>query len=394
MGERIKAIVYAAAIRPGGGPAGYVWNLAEGSNSLDPKSSVDFVFWGNISGARTQDRGASEVKGIKRRFFDISLRVTRGRLWDVRDRMRLYLSSEGRRLLKLLASAHWLILHGPHSRVVLRAASRSGVRTMYMPHSPSPRHREVEMLAQSLGQELPGWRLSWEKRNEEQIIASVDYVVAPSQNAFSQYWDLKSVSKAKIHYVNSGAPDLRPQLSEDLSVMLPHFDVLFAGRFVLDKGFDIYLDAADLCRQVAPDIRWAAIGGGPLESLIGERVSYYGWQTDAANWIARASVLVIPNRVAYYDLLTLEGASLGKPMVLTPVGGNRDQARDLPEVRLATDVTPAALLDAVLATLEDLRARPDYGARNRSSFLSNFTVDVCAQQWNQLLLEIPNAENK
>src|SRR5690606_13578654 len=95
-----------------------------------------------------------------------------------------------------------------------------------------------------------------------------------------------------------------------------------------------------------------------------------GWKDDPMSTISRARIVVVPNRVAYFDLLPLEAAALGKGIVFSSVGGNIDQHALLPD-SVACDLEN--LGSGIERAIELCAEDDNWGRRNIDAFERNFT---------------------
>lgn len=140
----------------------------------------------------------------------------------------------------------------------------------------------------------------------------------------------------------------------------PPYRLLFLGRWHPNKGVDLLLDAL----VILGNDDWSRIekveiqGGGPLESLVRERVAAlraagrpvelgsFLAKREAEAAIVRADWLVIPSRVESIPVVFSDAMKLGRPVIATPVG-------DLPKLvvegcgLLCGACTQSAIADAL-----------------------------------------------
>jgi glycosyltransferase involved in cell wall biosynthesis len=182
---------------------------------------------------------------------------------------------------------------------------------------------------------------------------------------------------------------------------LPSPRIVFAGRLHPEKGPDLLLDALARLAQPPPAF---LLGAGAMEPElrrraarlgISERVHFEGWRDDPANWIAGASVCVVPSRFDAWSQTAALAMSLGVPVVGTAVEGLPGVLGDGRGVLVAPE-DPAALADAIAGVLSghlrtDLRAarryargfRPQaiaarYAAAYRDLYATSGTVSAAA----------------
>lgn len=361
------SIVYVVSshVRPGGGPAGYVYNLCEGLREISHANS--WAFAGRRGDVRTP-LGASGLSpwNTLRRILDA---LTLGAWLTPLRAIRLVRKAE---LARALWRAKIIVIHGPEPcHLELMVGKFRGATIWYMPHSPVPAGFEVfpgkKLLERLFRRSLCLW--------EEVVVTAADAVVLPSSRSVDGYPSrLRERLGSKAIYLPSGAADLGRSTVSDRSWRSGRPAVLFAGRYVDHKGFRLYCETAGLARQLGEAMDFFSIGAGPVEPSF---VHDLGWQAEPARFIAAADVVVVPSQVSYYDLLPLEACSLGVPVVATPIGGNIDQANDVMSVSLAESSTASAVLEEIRSCL----ARPHEPSAVRQEFLSRHSSRAMAERW-------------
>jgi glycosyltransferase involved in cell wall biosynthesis len=181
-----------------------------------------------------------------------------------------------------------------------------------------------------------------------------DRIVANSQSLM-HYMIERGIDAEHITWIPNGI-DLRPfagrkREAHDVTT------ALFVGRLHPQKGVDVLLDAAGLCREV----RFLVVGEGPeratIESVIGERgldnVRLLGFRHDVPALMARADLLVLPSRWEGMPNVLLEAMAAGCPVVATDVVGSSDLVEDGVNGLLVASEDPQALTDGVRAILND-----------------------------------------
>ena len=147
----------------------------------------------------------------------------------------------------------------------------------------------------------------------------------------------------------------------------PPYKLLFLGRWHVNKGIDLLLDALD--RLEPAD--WERIsevhiaGGGPLASLVEDRIrglqaqsrpvrlSGYLDRGQASAALAQADRLLLPSRIESIPVVFSDALAFGIPVISMPVG-------DLPELLaqgggwLADQVTGDAFAAAIRESLTDV----------------------------------------
>lgn len=374
------ALHIAPCLRPGGGPAGYCYNLMQGSLAAPGQSpDVEFRFHGVVGG-----RSTSATSG---RAFRLKARA---KIWleylglkDVLRRSGAHSNGSVQALLDEISGADVVVFHGPALISVLRHCQKAGKKIVYMPHSPSISADEHEMILRSNGIRLPAKVYRQRFAEEKAFFDAADIVVFPSPGASEQYRQRYDIPDASIQYIPSGVPN--PALAVETVAKEKHdgpIVALFAGRYVDHKGYDIFCEAAAL--RDYDNVQFTTAGTGPLERPY-TNVTNLGWRSDIFNVIMAADFVVIPNRISYYDLLPLECAALGKPIILTNVGGSKDQAELLPDSLLAKADDPESLAETIEAAATKIRQQPGWGKKNVQAFHEKFSAESMSARWGATL---------
>lgn len=376
-----NVLIVTPSIRPGGGPPGYVFNLKAGVDSLSESSSLqnNFEFLGSSS---TERMKAKVTVGAETALWRLLVSTA------TRLGLRPIVSRRARAARAAIKRSHVVVVQGFQDTYIANAAKRLGKTVLYMPHSPSVFADEYRMNAETAGGEYEAGEFKRLLRLERQLFEIADAAVFPSIEAKAEYERVfaQVLARKRHYYLRSGVHIEQPEAPPGSGSCARPINVLFAGRYVPHKGYDLFCRAAELLGS-QPGLKFVSVGAGPIEA--GAKVENLGWRTDVLDVIGSAHLVVIPNRVAYYDLLPLECAALSKPLVMTPVGGNLSQARDLPDVVCSSDVTAEAIAEAISDAALKLQQNPEWGARNATAFRALFGSRPFAARWDQLVTELP-----
>lgn len=372
----INVVTYSTIIRPGGGPGGYVYNLMSATRGAPTKNR--FLFCGH----KFYDRSANKPDN-----------------WPLALKAQIYLSARGIYLpffsdileLRSLAQGAVVVFHGPvHPRLVYKIKSVAA-KIVFMPHSPSVWCDEYMMTYASAGRRISKRRFDYFKWAEHVSIAYADYLVFPSRNAAFAYREVYAdqLRMGKDVYIASGVHcDVDAAAVERSYGRLNGRNVLtigFIGRYNSHKGYDQFCRAAENLSSAR--VRFVSFGEGPINSL-SKKVENKGWVNDISRAILDCDIIVVPNKVCYYDLLPLEAACHGRPMVFTPVGGNLDQAKSFPDSVLADSMELDALImaikDAIVKKMENHR----WGIENRIKYNAFYTDKAMLNRWDDFVSSI------
>jgi len=169
------------------------------------------------------------------------------------------------------------------------------------------------------------------------------------------------------------------------------------ANFRHTKGHGYLLRAAELVRRSLPEVRFLLVGQGPLEAEVrreaerlglGETVIFAGFREDVPRLTAAIDVFALSSVHEGLSIALMEAMALGKPPVVTRVGGLPELVEDRRQGLLVPPADPPALAAGILAVLQDpdLRSRMGEAARRRAAeFDIRTAVGRMEQVYQQLL---------
>jgi phosphatidylinositol alpha-1,6-mannosyltransferase len=232
-------------------------------------------------------------------------------------------------------------------------------------------------------------------------------VVANSENSRDLLVREWHVPFSRVHVIHPGVdtdrfrPDvdgraLRAQVAADGDVMF-----LSVGRLQRRKGHDMTLRALARLRQTMPRVRYVIVGDGPLEAQLKADTATLGVtdivhfvgpasQADLPRWYTAADVFVMPNRSDGVDfegfgIVFLEAAAAGLPVIGGRGGGVPEAVEDAVTGRLVDGTNLEAITHAMRAYAESAEERKIAGARGRIRAVQQFTWDLVATRFRQVL---------
>jgi glycosyltransferase involved in cell wall biosynthesis len=140
-----------------------------------------------------------------------------------------------------------------------------------------------------------------------------------------------------------------------------------------EKGYEVLLAAAEEVLRRHPEARFLSIGHGPLadelagrhQSLgLGDRFRFLGFRPDVLSLLAASDVFCLSSHQEGLPVAFMEASALGRPAVVTAVGGLVDHVIDGRSGLLVPPGDPAALADALSRVVGDagLREQLAHGA--------------------------------
>jgi glycosyltransferase involved in cell wall biosynthesis len=303
-------------IRPGGGPFGYLYNL---DNVENIEKLYDVVTKKKID-ERIYNKNKKSISWITKKVVNLSIM----RFIQVIFNAFKYYNSRAIKQYITLEDYEYLVFHDIRecSSYLKKAKPSSNQRIYLMIHSPvNPAKEKVSIItnntlkfiAEKIINRLDCW-----------VFRRVSGMIAPSKTALDNHYidDIKvrdSYLNLPIVEIVSGVVQLKPsrKISFGSGLVAGYF-----GRFISDKGFDLYCDLAEKCAANNTKVNFICAGAGELEHFCNEHITNLGWRTDVADLISAVDVVIVPNRVAYFDLIILEAMSLGKTVITTDLGGS------------------------------------------------------------------------
>jgi glycosyltransferase involved in cell wall biosynthesis len=168
------------------------------------------------------------------------------------------------------------------------------------------------------------------------------------------------------------------------------------ANFRREKGHRHLLQAAALVRRSVPDVRFVLVGQGPLERDARDQVRqleldgtviFTGFREDVPRVVAAMDVFVLSSLHEGLSIALMEAMALGKPSVVTRVGGLPEQVEHDRQGLLVPPADPSALADGIVTVLRDrdLQVRLGSAARQRAA---DFDIRGAVRRMEELYAEL------
>jgi glycosyltransferase involved in cell wall biosynthesis len=137
------------------------------------------------------------------------------------------------------------------------------------------------------------------------------------------------------------------------------------------KRLDVLIDAAVIVHRRLPEARFVIVGQGPLERELRTRVRangldhvvlFTGFREDAQRIASAFDVFALSSDHEGLSIAVIEALALGRPAIVTAVGGLTEVVRDGVEGIVVPPRNPRAIAEAILALNEDPARRDALGA--------------------------------
>ena len=272
--------------------------------------------------------------------------------------------------------------------VNLYASLYVALATLLMPQRP----RIVALVNTST---FFGHRL-W-KRIYQAVLARFDLTVHGS-DAQRHFWmkvNSDAWQKSRVvyngvdseHFEITGAFEAGKRLRASLGVKPESLLIGTVGMCRPEKNQSVLLTMMRSLRVARVDAHLVIAGEGPLlESLkrqaaaleVSDRVHFIGAVDDVRPVLAALDVFVLPSTaVESFSNAALEAMSMGRPVILSDIGGAREMISDGVEGYVVSPTELAARLPAIIAALyADRRKRQQMGQAARDRAVSSFSVSA------------------
>jgi glycosyltransferase involved in cell wall biosynthesis len=179
--------------------------------------------------------------------------------------------------------------------------------------------------------------------------------------------------------------------------------ILWAGRFVEEKGVKYLLEAVRLVSKEMPSVRLLVVGYGPLEDRLKSYARQLGVsknvvfqppvdQTRLASLLNKSAVFALPSLSEGLPNVVLEAMACAKPLIATDGIGLNSVIGDAGIFVPPRD--PRSLADATLRLLPDSALRAKLGQHARSIVDRKHSWKVVAEAITELFQELIQLEEE
>lgn len=230
----------------------------------------------------------------------------------------------------------------------------------------------------------------------------------PNSHAGARYLLSRGIEGHKVRVIYNGVasdrvsvdPRERRQLRHALGVFDDSWVIGIVASLTPAKDHASFLQAAAIVRKEAPDATFLIVGDGPLRAELAQRVSALG--LDDCVILAGHQMRVAPY-IAAMDLAVLsscdhEGCSnflleamgLGRPIVATDVGGNRELVSNGDAGLIVPVGRPVKLAEAILQVMQDPEIAEHMRRRGPEIFRERFSLSTMVAAYENLYVEAWN----
>jgi glycosyltransferase involved in cell wall biosynthesis len=243
------------------------------------------------------------------------------------------------------------------------------------------------------------------KRLYQFVLTRFDHTVHGSQ-AQRRLWlnSARAAEKSSVIYNGVDSANFEPvavfeaakRLRHRLGVKPGGLLIGTVGRMAPEKNQDVLLQTLRRLRVAGVDAHLVIAGDGPLRAALAQRaaelevsarVAFIGELEDVRPVLAAMDVFVLPSvAVESFSNAALEAMSMGRPVILSDIGGAREMIDDGVEGYVVSPNELAARLPALIAALHaDPRKRQQMGQAARARAVSCFSVAAMAAAYRSLI---------
>jgi glycosyltransferase involved in cell wall biosynthesis len=270
------------------------------------------------------------------------------------------------RLRRLITQERIDLVHA-HSPVPASVARlllpRRGVKMVYTEHNVWERYHPLTRSANALTFPL-----------NDHVFAVSDHVRDSVRYPSALARLRMPVVETLYHGIDPNSVDVwttRNGVREELGIKEGAPVVGTVANFKPHKRLDILLRAAGVVRRNIPDVRFVFVGKGPTETEVhqmarslhlDETVVFSGFREDAPRVVTSFDVFVLSSEFEGLSIAAVEALALGKPVVVTSVGGLPEVVRDDVEGFVVPPGDHRALAERIIQLLRDPMLRARMGA--------------------------------
>jgi glycosyltransferase involved in cell wall biosynthesis len=273
-----------------------------------------------------------------------------------------------RRLRSLVRERGFEIVHGhsPYPMVGARLALRGRSHLVYTEHNLWSRYHPAtfwsNLLTYSMNEHV--FAVSDSVRISARYPAPLRFLRMPPVETLYHGPDPAALAAA------DASEDIRASLGVRYGVPL----VGTVANLKAHKGYPHLLHAAQYVRQAVPEARFVLVGQGPMEAELRHQaqelgldgtVIFAGYREDALSVIKTFDVFVLPSLFEGLSIALMEAMALGKPSVVTRVGGLPEVVTHEEHGLVVPPADPRALAQAIVALLRDKSWRTRLGSAAR-----------------------------
>lgn len=174
---------------------------------------------------------------------------------------------------------------------------------------------------------------------------------------------------------------------------------IMVGRLLKEKGVYEYIEAAQMVKQLYPEVRFLLVGGTDdnpgsvpdayLRSMVSKGILEWPGKVDnVQDYLRESSVFILPSYREGVPRSTQEAMALGRPIITTNVAGCRETVEDGVNGFLVPPRNVNALVDAMTRLIENPQLITIMGKQSRRLAEERFDIRKQTEKLVSFLVDI------
>jgi glycosyltransferase involved in cell wall biosynthesis len=240
----------------------------------------------------------------------------------------------------------------------------------------------------------------WINLYDADLCKHLDAHIASNKNIQQAYID-RGAETRKVYYIENGINGEKwdPQnysssqisaIKEKLGINPKHKVISFMARLHPQKR---PMDFVEIARRFSdtPNVTFLMVGDGMLKDVIDveiwriglQNIVRHGFYNPAADIYAISDVMVLPSEYEGMSMMALESLCMGKPLVVTDVGNNRQM---IEHTHGGIVIPNVGDIEALAKAVRQILSTPPNGERIRQAVLTHYGIAKQIALYKQALL--------
>lgn len=214
---------------------------------------------------------------------------------------------------------------------------------------------------------------------EQQLILESDQIIVCSEYMKEELKKVFTLHVERMAVIPNGIEPLtvNRQIAEVMPVLKDKKYIFSIGRIVEEKGFETIIEAAAIAKEKKKqDFVFVIAGKGPMQkeyqkqvSELGleDHVTFIGFVTDEQRnaLIQGCELAVIPSLYEPFGIVVLETMVLGKPTIVSNIGGMKGIIKHLQTGMLMVPGNPQSLIEQIEFLFNQPEKAKEIGSRGK-----------------------------
>lgn len=195
----------------------------------------------------------------------------------------------------------------------------------------------------------------------------------------------------------------KSKLIKELGIDGQAINCVYIGQIYAPKGIHFLLEAIGIIEDEFPNIRLYIVGDHIIEEYkdykndlvkiieqygMSKNIIFTGWREDALEIISLMDILVHPSLHEGFGRAVLEGMALGKPVIVSKVGGLREIIEDGKNGFLVEPGNPQMIAGKLRLLLRDKALREKLGKEARRTVFSDYLIQGKILQLEKIWIDM------